>query len=229
MYSLADKYDLLTHPFYQAWKGGKLTREDLKEYACEYYLHVFSLPVYLKALAARLPQGELRNHVLDNLSDELGMHHDNLRAPGLLWVDFAIGAGASANDVLGRMPIGETTLLLKTFLKLARKGSPAEAVAAFYVYESQMPKIAKQKGDTLRNTYGLDEAACRYFTLHAPLDIAHAMVWREQLEILLKRDPDAAVPAIVAAERVAKALWRALDGINAQRILRSQKRKAQLN
>ena len=34
------KYDLLCHPFYKAWSAGELTREDLREYALDYYQHV---------------------------------------------------------------------------------------------------------------------------------------------------------------------------------------------
>ena len=34
------KYDLLSHPFYKAWSAGELTREDLREYALDYYQHV---------------------------------------------------------------------------------------------------------------------------------------------------------------------------------------------
>jgi len=30
-------YNLLQHPFYQAWSKGELTREDLREYAAEYW------------------------------------------------------------------------------------------------------------------------------------------------------------------------------------------------
>jgi hypothetical protein len=40
---------------------------------------------------------------------------------------------------------------------------------------------------------------------------------------------NAADSAIAAAERAAKALWAALDGINAKRGLRSSKPKPQLN
>ena len=38
------KYDLLCHPFYQAWAAGELTRDDLREYAQHYYHHVKAFP-----------------------------------------------------------------------------------------------------------------------------------------------------------------------------------------
>jgi hypothetical protein len=42
-------------------------------------------------------------------------------------------------------------------------------------------------------------------------------VWREQLDRLIADEPDQAAPALDAAENAARALWRALDGIEARR------------
>ena len=47
------KYDLLSHPFYKAWSAGKLTKEDLRAYAQDYYHHVEAFPTYLAELAVR--------------------------------------------------------------------------------------------------------------------------------------------------------------------------------
>jgi len=66
------KYDLLCHPFYQAWSSGKLTNEDLREYAQDYYPHVQAFPTYLAEFGVRLPDGEMRRAVLANMSDEKG-------------------------------------------------------------------------------------------------------------------------------------------------------------
>jgi len=38
------KYDLLCHPFYRAWAAGELTRQDLRQYAQDYYPHVEAFP-----------------------------------------------------------------------------------------------------------------------------------------------------------------------------------------
>jgi pyrroloquinoline-quinone synthase len=53
-------YDLLCHPYYKAWTAGQLTREDLREYASDYYHHVAAFPAYLSALHSRLDDGETR-------------------------------------------------------------------------------------------------------------------------------------------------------------------------
>jgi pyrroloquinoline-quinone synthase len=229
IYSLLHKYDLLRHPFYEAWAKGELTLYDLREYASEYYHHVAFSPVYLSEFGERLPDGELRKAVIDNLRDELGMSSDGGRAYNLLWLDFAVGTGALPNDVFNRKPIIEVNALIETFLMLARNAEPPEALAAFYVYESQLPRVAKEIAKALRMMYGLDEGACKYFTLHATADAGHATVWCRQLQESLHGDAKAANQAIAAAERTAKALWRALDGINAKRGLKSSRPKAHLN
>jgi pyrroloquinoline-quinone synthase len=226
---LMEEHDLLRHPFYEAWRAGSLTLHDLREYASEYYHHVASFPVYLREFAARLPLGDLRQSVLANLWDELGMNAGTNRAHSLLWIDFAVGTGVLPNDVFARSPMREVAALIETFLTFACSGTSAEVLAAFYVYESQVPRIAREKAETLRTKYGLDTAACGYFTLHATADIAHARVWREQLDRLLSADAKAPKPAMVAAERAAKALWKALDGINAKRLMRSGRPASNLN
>jgi len=43
-------------------------------------------------------------------------------------------------------------------------------------------------------------------------------VWRRQLVKRVKADPQTAEKALDAAENAAKALWRALDGIEARRV-----------
>lgn len=227
--SLLQEYNVLRHPFYEKWRQGKLALDDLREYACEYYHQVFSFPEYLKALAIRLPNGELRQQILENLWDELGAHDQPCRAHDQLWIDFAVGTGALPKDVLGRKPITPIMRLLSTFMKLARRGTPAEAIAAFYVYESQTPEVAKEKAMSLRDKYCFDEVACKYFALHASADVAHSRVWREQLQRLLNENPTSAAQMLAAAELAAKALWNALDGIDAMRHARSQRSKAQLN
>jgi len=66
------RYDLLCHPFYKAWSAGELTRDDLREYARQYYHHVKAFPGYLAEFGLRLDEGELRRAVLANMCDEKG-------------------------------------------------------------------------------------------------------------------------------------------------------------
>jgi pyrroloquinoline-quinone synthase len=214
------KYDLLCHPFYKAWSAGELTREDLREYARDYYHHVEAFPAYLAELGIRLDESELRRAVLANLADEKGTADasgEASRAHSELWLDFAEGMGADRN-MGGHRPVPEITELTGFFHRVASAGAPEEALAAFYVYESQVPRVAKEKARGLREMYGADERATSYFTLHTTADVFHSQVWRQQLGKRIEANPQMAEKALVAGENAAKALWRALDGIEARRV-----------
>ena len=213
------KYDLLCHPFYQAWSAGELTQADLREYAKDYYHHVEAFPTYLAELGIRLDEGELRQAILANMADEKGTthaHDEEGRAHSELWLDFAEGMGADRNK-RGHHPVREVADLIAFFHRVASEGTPEEALAAFYAYESQVPRIAKEKARGLRERYGADERATSYFTLHTTADVYHSQVWREQLGKRLETNPETADKALAAGENAAKALWRALDGIEARR------------
>src|SRR5436853_377598 len=71
--------------------------------------------------------------------------------------------------------------LIASFRRIAREGSSAEALAAFYAYESQVPRVAKEKARGLKEMYGADSKTCRYFTLHTTADVRHSQVWKELL------------------------------------------------
>ena len=213
------KYDLLCHPFYQAWSAGKLTRHDLRDYAQDYYHHVEAFPSYLAAFALRLDHGELRSAVLANMCDERGIEgRSGMEAVphSELWLDFAEGMGSSRN--LGwHNPVAEIRCLIRYFHQVAGEGTAEEALGAFYAYESQVPRIAKEKERGLRENYGADDKTCGYFCLHATADVYHSSVWRSELKKRIAAHPEAADAALNAAENAARMLWSALDGIEARR------------
>lgn len=213
------KYDLLCHPFYKAWTAGELTRDDLRAYAQDYFHHVEAFPTYLAELAVRLEDGDLRQAVLANLCDEKG-DGENLRPHAELWLDFAEGMGAE-RDHRGHKPLAEVASLVEDFHAVASQGSPAEALAAFYAYESQVPRVAKEKARGLREMYSADQRTCGYFTLHTTADVFHSQLWRQQLGKQIETDPAAAAKAIEAGESAARGLWRALDGIEARRMAKA--------
>jgi pyrroloquinoline-quinone synthase len=213
-------YDLLCHPFYQAWAAGELTRDDLREYARQYFHHVEAFPSYLASFALRLDEGELRQAVLANMVDEKGVTGGSGKDSvphAELWLDFAEGMG-SRRDMRWHLPVVEIRELTKHFHKLASQGTSEEALAAFYAYESQVPRVSTEKERGLREMYGADDRACGYFALHATADVYHSNVWRRQLEKRVAANPETAKAALDAAESTARILWQALDGIEATRM-----------
>jgi pyrroloquinoline-quinone synthase len=213
------KYDLLCHPFYKAWSAGQLTRDDLRQYAQDYYHHVEAYPSYLAAFGMRLEEGEMRRAVLSNMCDEKGVEGGEGKESvphSELWLDFAEGMGSTRN-LEWHNPVPEIRQLIRYFHRTAGEGSIEEALAAFYAYESQVPRIAREKESGLREMYGADDKTCGYFALHTTADVYHARVWRNLLEKRIATNPSAAEAALDAAENAARMLWQALDGIEARR------------
>jgi pyrroloquinoline-quinone synthase len=217
------QHDLLCHPFYKAWSAGELTTVHLKEYAQDYYHHVKSFPTYLAELAVRLEDGELRDAVLANMADEKGaadLSGTESVKHAELWLDFAESMGSSRN-LAQHQPVREVKDLINSFHKVAGEGSTEESLAAFYAYESQVPRVATEKNRGLLEMYGADEKARGYFTLHATADVFHSQVWRNQLAKQVEANPVAAEKALDSAEAAAKSLWRALDGIESRRMAKA--------
>ncbi|HTZ82364.1 MAG TPA: iron-containing redox enzyme family protein [Candidatus Acidoferrales bacterium] len=212
------KYDMLDHPFYKAWSAGRLTHDDLREYAQDYFHHVRAFPSYLAALGLRLEDGELRRAILANMCDEKGSDRQGRDAVphSDLWLDFAEGMGSSRN-LEWHSPVPEIRELIRYFHKVSSDGTPEEALAAFYAYESQVPRIATDKERGLREIYGADDKTCGYFSLHAAINQDHSKIWRRQLEQRIALHPELSNAALDAAENTARMLWKALDGIDARR------------
>ena len=211
------KFDLLCHPFYKAWSEGQLTREDLREYAMDYYEHVRAFPRYLAELGMRLEEGPTRRAVLANMTEELGREHGASEEPSHaeLWMDFARGMGA--REEYARPALKEIHELVAHFNDVASEGTVEEALAAFYAYESQVPRIATEKERGLREWYSADDKTCSYFTLHQTADVYHSQVWRKLLEKRVAGNPEAAERALAAGEAAAAKLWGALDGMERRR------------
>lgn len=208
------RYDLLCHPYYKAWAAGELTRENLRQYATEYYHQVAAFPAYLSALHTRLEDGATRRAVLQNLCEEEieGLPHSEM------WLDFAEGMGADRDAVRASKPMAEIAELIQHFRRVASEGLTAEALATFYAYESQIPRIAKEKATGLAERYGADNRTCGYFKLHQRADVEHSQVWRDLLTEQIEAHPEQARQALDAAENAARALWTVLDGMESRRM-----------
>ncbi len=212
------RYDLLKHPFYQAWTHGELTGDDLRHYAGQYYSHVAAFPDYLQKLEDRLPQGELRATIKQNREDELGSMSADGRPHSDLWIDFALGMGACPDEVHNVELLPQVAALVDSFDTVAQRGHVIEALSAFCAYESQVPRVAAEKACGLKEHYGADAKTYEYFTVHAVADVEHTKTWHELIDREVAGDNAKSELALDAAEDAAKMLWGALDGIEAERL-----------
>src|SRR5205807_8199429 len=122
----------------------------------------------------RLEDGELRQAVAANMGDEKGLRAGET-PDAEVWLDFAEGMGAS-RDLRRHQPVAEIRDLIAFFHHIASEGTPEEALAAFYAYESQIPRLAGEKARGLREMYAADEKAWRYFGRHTTSNIYHTQI-----------------------------------------------------
>jgi pyrroloquinoline-quinone synthase len=200
---------MLTHPFYQAWEEGRLTRDALNAYAKQYFHHVEAFPRAVSAVHANCPDAKGRKLLAENLAEEEGIGAGK-NDHASLWLGFAAGMGANEADVRGVHLNPETVRLIDTFRRLSR-GSYASGLGALYAYESQLPDVAKTKIKGLVERYDASEpATLKFFQVHETADLEHADVCRELLDALPE---DQRAEAHAAACELADALRGFLTGM----------------
>lgn len=168
---------LLGHWLYRAWGNGTLPAGQLRTYAEQYRYVETALPSVLRTIRAALPPGAARDAVHANLADELG----NPAPHTELFMSFASAAGARP----GVPPAPATTRL--TGLQLAAAASPAAGLAVLAAYETQAGEVAAVKARALREHYGMDAQATRFWDVHAEMEASHADWTMEAISAL---DPD---------------------------------------
>jgi pyrroloquinoline-quinone synthase len=199
--------NLLKHPFYQDWQAGKLSRESLQLYAAQYYRHVEAFPKHLRVLADRADE-TLKPVVLENLAEE-----ENPDGPHpQLWREFAAALGVGEEDITNAPSLPGTQHVVHTFRDICANRPVAEAVAALYAYEAQVPEIATTKVAGLNQFYGINDAkGTAYFTVHEEADKAHRDAWRNWLMEHATLDHE---QILASTKEALNALWGALDSVH---------------
>jgi pyrroloquinoline-quinone synthase len=202
---------LLKHPFYQAWSAGKLSIEDLRLYACQYYHHVEAFPRYISATHSNCSSSQAREVLLDNLNDEEGITHGESHPD--LWLQFAKGLGLCEKTVKNSEPFSETKQLIEDFLALSRS-SYAEGLGALYAYERQIPQTAASKIMGLKEFYHIgNKNTLKFFLVHLEADVEHTNATKMLMHELPQEEK---IKAEQAAKKIAQSVWNMLSGIHAK-------------
>jgi len=200
---------MLSHPFYQAWEEGALSKDALRAYARQYFHHVEAFPRAVSAVHANCPSAQGRRLLAENLAEEEGIG-EGKDDHAKLWLDFAAGMGADEAEVRAVSVNPETQVLIDAFRNLSRK-SYASGIGALYAYESQLPAIAKTKIEGLVERYDVsEETTLKFFRVHEYADVEHSDVCRELLDALPEADR---AEAHAAACELAEALRTFLSGM----------------
>lgn len=200
---------LLSHPFYQRWSRGELSREELGTYAAQYRFIEAALPGWLGSIHSSASSPEVRDLVQSNLDDEVGGPVTHLE----LFDRFAAAVGATKP---GTTEIGPATRsLLNTHDELVAS-SVADGLTAVLAYELQSPEISASKATGLRSQYGVDDGGVAFWDEHALVEGDHAS-WTLDAVVAGGGEPATVGPA---ARRAADAWWAFLDERETARPLR---------
>ena len=120
------EYNVLNHPFYQAWNAGTLTNANLQEYAKQYYQFERNFPRFVSAVHANTEKLEHRQQLLENLLEEERGENNHPE----LWLRFSDALGCNRDDVRNAAGYAETNALSATLTDITRNGSTLEGVAA---------------------------------------------------------------------------------------------------
>jgi pyrroloquinoline-quinone synthase len=191
------RWNVLEHPFYERWRAGELSREDLARYAGQYRYAVV-------ALAEAADRAAHAADVTERA--ELAAHAGEEAAHVALWDAFA---GAAGTDGPQRAE-PETAACADAWSGDGR--DLLGHLVALYAIESAQPEIARVKADGLREHYGFAAGpATAYFDLHVERDREHAAEGRA---LIVERLEGADEDGLVAeAERMLQANWALLDGV----------------
>ena len=202
---------LLKHPFYQAWSAGKLSLNNLCDYACQYYHHVNVFPRYISATHSHCQDPTARKVLLDNLNDEEGMN--GLDSHPVLWLQFTQGLGLADETVTGSALFPEKKQFIDEFMALSRS-SYAEGLGALYAYERQIPQTAASKITGLKQFYNIsDETTLKFFLVHREADVEHSEATKTLIKKLSTKEK---IIAEKAAKKIAQSIWNMLSGIQSR-------------
>ena len=183
--SKISEYNLLDHPFYQAWSAGELSVEALKCYAREYGAFISTLPKGWETLKDAETAEEETEHIE-------------------MWADFADGLNTEVSEA----QIPQVKTLLETAENLFSQSETA--LGALYAFEAQQPETAKSKLAGLKEFYQLPEKVEPYFETHS-----HNEHEAEKLLERISALPSDSQEAVVqACEQMSSVLWDALTGIH---------------
>lgn len=189
MQTSLDRWDLLEHPFYQAWSAGTLPVSALKTYAAEYGVFIRSIADGWERLGEHEGAAIERQHVE-------------------LWNRFAAALGTTITDTASVPQVA--VLLAEAKALFATK---AGAIGALYAFEVQQPATAQSKLAGLDTHYAqLGQDVRPYFEAHAG-ESGEDVLLEQKLAVLTEAEK---LEAVAACERMSKALYDALSGIHAE-------------
>ena len=205
--------NILNHPFYQKWNDGKLSIDELKNYAVQYYRFVENFPMFVSSVHSYCGNPAARAMILENLADEEG-YKTNVSDHPALWLNFCKSLGLDENNVINNeKTVPEVNKMVDGFYKLCRSEDYKLGLAALLAYEAQIPEVSRVKIEGLKKFYGIDEPeALEFFTVHEKADIYHS---RDEMNAIVEncKTEEEQNKVLHVIKQSADLYWQMLDGM----------------
>jgi pyrroloquinoline-quinone synthase len=210
--TIAEK-NILNHPFYQKWNEGKLTIDELKTYAKQYYRFVEHFPMFVSSVHSNCTNPQVRAMILENLADEEG-YKTNVSDHPALWLNFCKSLDIDVDMVKNnKSVVPEVQKMVDGFYSLCRSNDYRLGLAALLAYEFQIPEVSRIKIEGLKKFYGISSPeAIEFFTVHEQADIYHS---RDEMDAIVNncKTEKEQKKVLGVIKKSASLYWQMLDGM----------------
>jgi pyrroloquinoline-quinone synthase len=205
-----------SHPLWLELADGKLSREQLKFFAVQFFLQVREFPRAVSAMHANCPFPDARMELAESIYEEetgrlSGCNHPHPE----LFIRFGEAVGLTRAEMVEGHPLPATRALIDWFELSTKQRSFIEAAAAINLAaEGQVPGAFGPLARRLQKNYGLSREAVEFWDIHEMADAEHSEVGDH---IVVRHATDAATQARVrdALQHSLDAWWQFFDGIQA--------------
>lgn len=201
--SVLDQIDALlveTDPSRQdvliAMSEGRLSRDEVRAFASQYYHLVDALPRFVSTVhSVTIAHPAIRRTLL-NILVPLELHPPSIAD---LWLQTCASLGLFSDTVKYGEPTTSTAACLGDFDYLCQNGT-AQGLAALYAWMSRLPRVCRIEQAALAQHYDLTAGpGVQFFEVVGFQAESHARALRAALDELLRQYPEAGIAAFESA------------------------------
>lgn len=202
------------HPLWKRIAAGDLSKEQMQDFAVQFFLQVREFPRAVSAMHSRCPYDDMRRELAESVYEEESgkISGCNLPHPEL-FIKFGLALGLEREAMTEGKPLPETAALIEWFEVASQNRSFIEAAAAINLAaEGQVPGAFGPLARDLEKHYGLATEDVAFWDVHEIADQDHSdvgdhiVVKHADTEEMKQRVRD-------ALDRSLEAWWSFFDGI----------------
>jgi pyrroloquinoline-quinone synthase len=167
-----DRRHSKSHPFFELWAQGKLTKEQTALYCIQHYHFVSEYLNWMAYEASQIPERDVKTYLFENLGDEENPSDRHLD----MLLDYVVASGLERKTVQESKTLPRTENLQNWGWRLVYQRPWQVALAGMFIgLESQFSDICKKIVPALHRHYGYPSGAreIRFFEEHIGLDEIH--------------------------------------------------------